>query len=757
MNRAGNPCRPSSFGPLRPRLDSLSNKLDNTEVKQTRRSRHQLSKKALPLFFFGILVSTFVGGAVRAFFSPRQIELWVSTTLEKEQPPIHLSFAKGSLSLSHRFIPRLGLVFEQVHIRPNDYCKVNADLFIEQLYLPIQVLDFFKGKLKFRQIEISKAELSLEAGTCESSPVAIAEVSNPVAPVLDAKAKSTAGAEVAVQEKIKPEIVAAINFFHTRWPKEMKNTSDRVQGLKVLELKIRKGEQPIALVKDLDVDTSTPEEFHLISHFEVHRLQGLVESVDPTRLEVDIDPEVLKFRLTEQIREGRVLASGEVLLSNLLFTAKTEFSNVPTRPVFDFIVRNGWSENNLNWPRQSWVNGVARLSGAIENLSDTRVQFDEWKFDGDLGKASLKSFTFRPLKDEAWGEPLKIKFTKLKVDPTIELLGITRLNGMFQSYGNFEGELVAVNPKQWELSGVWSKLVLKFSRFKVRGTQELSFSSQLLLKDERISGQISEVKLRGGEFDGKLSFNVSRDGVGPFQIEVPKFGFSPKVEKLMLGGVAEGLEIYGQGHLKNWQVDKWEGAVGLAAIKGASWSALGVKVHSQLQHSDPTPLRMNFNMTAKELQIASTHPYYPELKPLYLDQEMKDESLLWSGLQTRAVLENKNLSWSKAMVKDSRRKIIFSSEGSWSALNGVEGWISVDFPVLKLLKWDLSGTPQAIRLQPSAVMLKELARRNPNFNIQSYLPPQKVKQERQLEAIGEKVIETAKKILPAPKSKTEEN
>jgi hypothetical protein len=82
----------------------------------------------------------------------------------------------------------------------------------------------------------------------------------------------------------------------------------------------------------------------------------------------------------------------------------------------------------------------------------------------------------------------------------------------------------------------------------------------------------------------------------------------------------------------------------------------------------------------------------------------------------------------------------------------------VDFPVLKLLRWDITGSWDRIQLQPSAKMLKELARRHPEMR-----PPDTLEFVRsgeilvqeistqgveKLKAIGQKVIETARKIIP---------
>lgn len=703
-------------------------------------SKPELSRKALPLLFTGLLVATFFGGAIRAFFSPRQIEVWVSRTLEKENPPLHLRFAEGRLSLSKSGIPRLGLVFDQVHIQPKDYCKLNAELYVQQLYLPIEVLDFLKGKLRFREIEIEGAEMNLGVGNCPSQAVAVEAQPD----LSEDKAQAAVEPLEELEERTpRSEVLSALNFFHHRWAQEMKNTTERLEGLRISSLKLHSGEKPLAEISNIRLDTRSAEKFTLTASFQVQRFHGLVESFSPTELSLEVDPDVLKFRLSQQIREGRVVAKGEVLLISLLYNLNLDWNYVPTRPLWDLTVRNAWLEDNLNWPREAWVSGSLQASGGAEEWKLTRVQLKDGKIEGDLGVIHVPEAEFRPFQNKKWLHPVRLQLDGLKMDSAFEMLGYKKLKGLFQSFGVFQGEFVLTDSENMDLIGDWRDLALRFSHHSVRHLQKFSFRSQLARKDGRWSGKVSQIEIEDGNFEGELSFNLTdRDWSGPLQVRIEDLQFSQPVQSLMFGGRAEAFEIYGQGQFLNSGLEKAEASVGVPGIDGQGWKLSGLKAQLNLK-----PEALDVKLNLKELQVESSHYLYPEMKPLYLDQKASQEQIRWSAIEMTLRFHEGIWKWSKAMAKDTRQKVIFSSEGQWSDPNGFDGWISVDFPVLKLLKWELSGSVAKPRLQPSAKMLRELARKSPGFNIQTFLAPQKA-QATQLETLGEKVLETAKKILP---------
>src|SRR6185437_16637617 len=90
----------------------------------------------------------------------------------------------------------------------------------------------------------------------------------------------------------------------------------------------------------------------------------------------------------------------------------------------------------------------------------------------------------------------------------------------------------------WKIDGLLSGPEIVFSSQSVHGKQAIDHVHTELEKTSgKIHGQIDNVIVHDGLFDGVLSFELSDDWrTGVFQTQIDRFSLSPVIQKLLVGG-----------------------------------------------------------------------------------------------------------------------------------------------------------------------------------------------------------------------------
>lgn len=195
-----------------------------------------------------------------------------------------------------------------------------------------------------------------------------------------------------------------------------------------------------------------------------------------------------------------------------------------------------------------------------------------------------------------------------------------------------------------------------------------------------------------------------------------------------------------------------EGEFGIRELKSEDWSLEDVKLSTELAEG-----QFVSQNKIKRIELKSGGDFYRLVRPLFLDEKGLEESLVMQKVSGRVQFGKDTGSWDRVSATALGR-VVLSSSGKWLADRSLEGTAFVDFPVLKLLRWDISGNLDRLQIQPSAKMLKELARRHPEIRppgsmefvrtgdmLVKEISSQSVEK---LKTIGQKVIETARKIIP---------
>ena len=212
------------------------------------------------LFFCGLLVSTFIGGAVRSLLSPEQLRNWVEPYIAQKELPIEIHFDRIELKLSDYLLPRFGVVIHDVRLEAKESCLTRSQVHIDHIYFPIELSSLLTSRLKLNHVAANKVEVLWRSSVCN------AETSE--------KSRVLEGVEFLTKDKIieqglshfLPYQKSFSSFMKNRWKQEVSNTKKWIEGLSVGELQVYRQDKAKSLLlfsmSDLDFNLY-PEKNHL--------------------------------------------------------------------------------------------------------------------------------------------------------------------------------------------------------------------------------------------------------------------------------------------------------------------------------------------------------------------------------------------------------------------------------------------------------------------------------------------------------------
>ena len=100
----------------------------------------------------GILISTFLGGMVRVYFSPARVRDFVLQAALKKQPKFEFEFSTAQLKLADGWWPLVAIEFTNLKVQAKDTCITHSSLHVDKVTIPLQLNSLFSKRLKFGHI-----------------------------------------------------------------------------------------------------------------------------------------------------------------------------------------------------------------------------------------------------------------------------------------------------------------------------------------------------------------------------------------------------------------------------------------------------------------------------------------------------------------------------------------------------------------------------------------------------------------------------
>lgn len=714
------------------------------------------------VFTVGVLIATFFGGAVRTLVSPQAIQVYIDQQILERKPKFDLVFQQARLSLAKGWWPRIGLEMMGMVIVAHDRCQSPVQLEVDQVYIPVDLWSFAQGELRFLDIEFGNVRIIKQEKQCTSGPnESIVGVPEPSVKPAEPPALAASGDFEKIQK-----------FINTRLEKEMINTKRWMQGLRAESLTfVSFGERLQSHVfKNVALVTRGSEQpielsFAYTPDAEVVYHQPLQD----VRVRLELQPDVLKFQGQSGYKEGSLVFSGEWSLQNAQILAKSQIKNVPVVEIFQ-----GFSKRNI-LPhvvanRPIWLTCEQTFSGDLTRWQEIELKIKDCLISGEAGLIKLPQATLSPFQKPLRFDPLVVQFVGFSVEMLFKAFHHPPPEQMIHSLGSLNADLVVRSPQDVLLKGEIRDLVLVFSRSGRREFQHIeSLTGEMSFTDSRFSGLIADLKLKGGDYAGRVTFNLDEEfESGLFQVDVSRLALNSEVRDLIFLNGAPYLEVYGQGKIAEGAVQSWTGSFGIPSFQSEK-----VQLESVRFHADWKDRKWRGGLKVQSARFHQPSALFDAIHPLYLGENPQADLVHWKQVSAQLSFDGTEFVWEKASSRDFKRDIVFSSSGRWTQGQELEGSLHVDFPVLKLLKWELGGKIDSPRLAPSAKMLKELASKRPEVatpsaveltSSQLLLPEAFGKKKTRIQEVSDKaigkikesVMDPAKRIL-GPKEQKPEN
>ncbi|NQY99495.1 MAG: hypothetical protein HRT45_02375 [Bdellovibrionales bacterium] len=673
-------------------------------------------------------VSLFVGGAIKTFLGPKQIRQFIETNLRQRPLKFDLIFDEARLSLASGWLPRLGLELDNVTIRAKDICDTDLQVRINSVYVPIYLLKLINQQMKFKPIQFGTVELSKRSGDeCIRPSGLAASGAQPVSPGEGEKSEQkdkneTTDAEVSSELKqIAAQPIDAFmekfnRFILTRWKKELKNTSEQIDGFSVERLLI------VGLLpKDVEVHFDAIEalvdsdgsDAELQFDVKIKSEQMKMIPVDVFHFNIEVDPKVLNFEMQTGFKEGRWSLEGRLDLRKSHLNMQSQFDHFPLSEVLARLVEAKIIQDVGDYPRTVWASCQQSTDGSLIQWKDLTIDYSRCAVHGDLGSLVVKDGQYSPFASQALPGGVEMEIQNFSLRRFLEGLGVRGTRGLVQKHGQLSGLMTLKSFEDIVFDGNIEGFGLIFSRRGRRFVQPFEKAvGEIRYKDGRVSAVLKDAELKSGRFKGQVSVNFDKTlKNGLFQSNVSSLEFHPKVTALLLdGGEVSNIEVYGKGQVENGKIVQWSGSLGLAKLVSEEMVLDVVKTKSLWGEGS-----LSGEMSIAGLEFGARQPLYGLFKPLYLGELQDGEKIKWSDVKTSFEIKQKRIEWKGTKAIDTQKQIQFFSEGRRLEDDTLQGQISVDFEKFDLLSWNLTGAQSEPLLTPTEKVIQQLAVDQPNF------------------------------------------
>lgn len=725
------------------------------------------------LAFVSLVVAAILGLAFRVYFSPQRIKGWIEAELKRQPAKIDLQFKSAELRLARGALPQLAIRLTDVEGRAARSCAKTPGFRVSEIHIPFRLIPLFRGQVLVGTVHGGALSVDLDAlrDNCERIEGA-ASVAQESASKQESKQDQKVGAAG-------PDALAVGGTVRPWWtPEQVRTVRNLVSGLRFdsVELKFERGRKHVVF-EDLSARADLANDAIFVST-DVRVPPALLfdHQFPPFALEATIKPDAADVEIKGSLAEGNLngLATLKAMRGDVWIDAHLHATSVPLSALLPFARRAGWLDRDIR-AKFLWLQCEASIRGRARGLfRENPLQVEKCAVEGESGRVAVERATFGPGEKL---EPFEIALAGVDIEKWLAMLGRKGPSGVMSKFGRLSGRVHVRSRDHLVFDGAWLDSQLLFSRRNVRVQQPVSEIRGRIERrlrwpeggrgkdkqgrpEEHWTATFNEIRLAGGKFDGQVAIEAN----GPLQagsvdVDIRELRLHPDVEKLLLGGEWSGFRLQGRGALAEGRLGGFSGNLEISGIKGAEIRA--DKMSSRILLNTEGQVKLDANIAEGEIRGGSR--VVAVVAPVLLGHKFEEEWVAFKSAIAQITIFNRDLRWEKASVLLRNGQIWLTSAGLIQGQGDISGWVGVDFPKMKKLRWDLSGKGNSPRLEPNDRTRRDTAGREfSDAALGVFVPASKSKsvettasQGVGLRSLGEKVLERAKAILPTRESKVE--
>ncbi|MEN0060141.1 MAG: hypothetical protein AAGB31_14985, partial [Bdellovibrio sp.] len=464
--------------------------------KRTSSDRHLIAEQpGLFILSLGVALAFFIGYTTKTWFSPSR----VSARLEKAASHIHkdvkVRFSGAHLSLSDGIFPRFAVVVSHVVLESSQACWAAPVLEVDELQLPISLLNLVRGQGPVRDIQAQSVRLILREDfkNCSAEEIQTGQDKEAQVATTPSPRIRLSPSEEAHRYRNDVRSIAIQNF-------QILSERNPLYSAELFNFMVR--------VKSFD-----PRIIEMTAKTHLLRDQQVGDYLSHANLFFqykEFPAPSLQAHIFGNWREGHYsLIAGYDLMEGDL-SIESDLKHIPLSQILAILQKYDLASKELNG-RQVWVSAKGRMRTTFEKLRTSPFELRDMQLEGDLGDLKVERIqvlSVEPLKYS----PIFIDIQNLDVAKLLVLLNRPKSTSVVGDLGRFTGRAEVISDQNIRLRGEHTGLEFVFSNKGQREMQVIdTMVGDIALEKDHWNFRVHRVVPRGGSFIGDIKLKADRD------------------------------------------------------------------------------------------------------------------------------------------------------------------------------------------------------------------------------------------------------
>lgn len=660
-------------------------------------------------FFFLVAFACVCGLAFRLILNPDRIKSWIIDGLAQQSTTVDIRFQAAFFRLAKGSMPAFAIELKEVDVFPSRECSLRAGIHINSFWLPLRVASLFEGRPRAGTLEAEKVDVDIDAMKARCP---------------ERVSQSTKSANSAETPKLKPSTplrsrhAASITPGKPWWtPEQYTEFTRLIRGIRIHDVDIffEGGSKKVSL-SDLQLKAVKPSSQQVAGalsfNADVRIPPEIVfqEKVPELTVEALITANEAKATVSAPVSEGSLIATGHFAPAGgdeLETEMKIAIRDVPLSTLIPLVTKSGVVSGAFN-PKFMWLKCSAMVRGRFQGLlTENPLILEDCEIAGGGGsKISVSKATRRP--DGSW-EPFQVAIADFEISRLNETFDWHGPDGVFGNYGRLSGLAEISGSEKGRLKADIAGAQVRVVSRNVQALQKIDhLRAEIEVDGGSLKGNVPSIELSGGKFEGELSFNLTRGNAGQGRAEarVSTLRLSPESEKVLFQGQMANIDGRADARFLQGKLAGLTGSFGFHQLAGEDFKF--EEMRAQLDF-DPKRGEILVNLRTPKFEIGKNSWILQAVRPLFFMHEFDGD---WQDIRSFSAktrfIRGGGWRWENALLQMESGRVHVASNGGIDREHEIDGWVSVDFPQLKKLKWKLEGRLDSVEFKEDAAIFESL-------------------------------------------------
>nr|WP_295900510.1 hypothetical protein [uncultured Bdellovibrio sp.] len=502
--------------------------------------KHLIAEQpGMVILLSGLILSFFLGYTAKSLLSPARVFAQIEKAASHIHKDVKVNFASAQFSMSDGILPRFAVIISQVRMESSQKCWAAPVLEVDELRLPISILNALRGGTPVQNIEANNVKLVLREDfkNCDAKEEE-KKADNKPAPLVTL---SPSEQSQKYQNDVRGIRVQKLEISSEKYPQYHSELLNFVAKVKSFEPKVIEVTAKTHLLKDAQVGD-------YLSHANLY--VQYKESPEAT----------IQSHFFGNWREGHYSIIANYTIDEQLLAIETDLKHIPLSQILTIMQKYGLASKDLNG-RQVWISSKARLVAPLDKVRTSPIEVRDMRLEGDLGEMRVDRIDISSVEPLRYS-PIVVDVKKLDIGKLLVLLNRPKNTSMLGELGVFTGRAEIVSDQKMKMTGEHSGLQFVFSN---KGQREVQVIEHMVgdidLQDNDWNFHIKRVEPRAGTFIGDVKMKADRDFQDiEVKTRVEEVVLDPAVQKLMTNGGDIGLlSLDGDVKIKKGQMSYLKG------------------------------------------------------------------------------------------------------------------------------------------------------------------------------------------------------